>query len=133
MKNIWKLSGNNGLTKKILFVIFGFICVGLGVIGIFLPLLPTTPFLLLAAFLFSKSSGRFYHWLLNHKIVGAYIRDYREKRGIALRIKIFSLSLLWITILSSVFFIVDRLWLQILLVLIASGVTIHILSFKTLR
>lgn len=109
------------------------VCVFLGVLGVFLPLLPTTPFLLLAAYLFSRSSERFYNWLMNHRIVGNYIRNYREKKGISLKVKISSLSLLWVTILYSAFFVVGLLWVKILLLLIAAAVSIHILSFKTLR
>ncbi len=70
----------------------------LGLIGIALPILPTTPFLLLAAFCYARSSKRFYDWLLNHRWFGEYIRDYQEGRGIPLKAKVMGLSLLWFTI-----------------------------------
>ncbi len=118
--------------KKTLFIIFGSISFGLGVIGIFLPILPTTPFLLLSAALFGKSSDRLYNWLMNHKVFGNYIRDFRENKAIPLKGKIASISMLWLLILYSIFFIVNERWyLQALLAAIAIGVTIHILSFKT--
>ena len=116
---------------KIVFVACGSLSVGLGVLGIFLPLLPTTPFLLLAAFLYAKSSDRLYAWLLNHKVLGRYIRDFREEKAIPLRVKIVSVSLLWITISYSALCVVNPLWLKLLLFAIAVGVSIHILSFKT--
>jgi len=107
--------------------------VGLGVLGIFLPLLPTTPFLLLAAACYARSSKRFYNWLLNNKWFGNYIKNYREKKGVPLKVKLSSISLLWITILFSALFVVDILLFRIILILIATGVTIHILSIRTLR
>jgi len=117
---------------KLVFVIFGFISLVLGVIGIFLPLLPTTPFLLLSAWLFAKSSAKLYNWLLNHKLLGKYIRSFREDKAIPLRMKIISLCMLWGTMLTSIIFVVDdNWWLQLMLAIIAIGVTIHILSFNT--
>jgi uncharacterized membrane protein YbaN (DUF454 family) len=110
---------------------FGFISLALGVLGIFLPLLPTTPFLLLSAALFARSSPRFYNLLLNHKVLGTYIRGFLVEKSIPLRIKILSISFLWTTILGSIFFGVEKTWLQLLLVAIALVVTFHILSFKT--
>lgn len=111
----------------------GTLFVGLGVLGIFIPLLPTTPFLLLAAACYAKSSKRFYHWLLTNKWFGNYIKNYREKKGVPLKVKLSSISLLWITILFSAVFVVDTLLFRIILILIAIGVTIHILSIRTLK
>ena len=108
----------------------GTVFLGLGILGILLPILPTTPFLLLAAACYARSSKRFYDWLLNNKWVGAYIKNYREDKGIPLKIKIFTISLLWITILFSVFFIIHISWVKIILIIIALGVTIHLLTIK---
>ena len=105
----------------------------LGILGIFLPLLPTTPFLLLTAALYFKSSPRLYNWLLSHKHLGPYIRNFRENKAIPLRAKIISISLMWITMLYCVFFIVPYIWVKVILLIIAAGVTYHILSFKTLK
>jgi len=118
---------------KTLYIILGSISLGLGILGIFLPLLPTTPFLLLTASLYFKSSPRLYNWLLNHKQLGPYIRNFREHRAIPLRVKIIAVSMVWITILYSIIFVIDMLWVRILLFGIACGVSYHILSFKTLR
>jgi hypothetical protein len=105
----------------------------LGIVGIFLPLLPTTPFLLLAAACYARSSRRFYDWLLNNRWFGSYIKNYREGRGIALKVKVLTLALLWGTIIYSAFFVVDELYWRIILLVIAVGVTIHILKTRTLK
>lgn len=118
--------------KKTLFIILGSVSLTLGVIGIFLPILPTTPFLLLSAALFARSSERLYSWLMNHKIFGEYIRNFREDKAIPLRGKVIAISTMWIFMLYSVFFIVDGKWyFQALLICIALAVTVHILSYKT--
>jgi uncharacterized membrane protein YbaN (DUF454 family) len=118
---------------KGLWIAGGSLSVALGVIGIFFPVLPTTPFLLLAAFCYARSSERFYHWLLNNRWFGAYIRNYREGRGIPLTEKILAICSLWLTIGFSVFFVVQVMWVKLLLLAIAVGVTIHLVRIKTLR
>ena len=120
------------LMKKNLLIISGSLSLALGIIGIFLPLLPTTPFLLLAAALYARSSEKLYNWLLNHRIFGEYIRNFREDKSIPLRIKIISITSLWLVMSYSIFFVVNEKWyLQILLTCIAVGTSIYILSFKT--
>jgi uncharacterized membrane protein YbaN (DUF454 family) len=120
------------LFKKYLFVSIGFISLGLGILGIFLPILPTTPFLLLSAALFARSSKRWYHWLLYHKVLGKYIRGFLEEKAIPLHIKIVAVSVMWASMLCTIFFAAGgMLWLQILLFALATGITIHILSYKT--
>jgi len=99
----------------------------LGVIGIFLPLLPTTPFLLLAAACYARSSERFYRALLANRWCGPVIRSYREGRGIPPKQKVITLILLWVTIGYAATMVVSALWLRVLLFGIAVGVTVHIL------
>ena len=115
---------------KWLLVAAGFLFFGLGVVGVFVPLLPTTPFLLLAAACFARSSERFYRWLLGNRWFGAYVRNYREGRGVPAKVKIFSIALLWIAISSSAAFVVSNLVVRIVLVVIAVGVTVHIVSIR---
>lgn len=105
----------------------------LGIIGIFIPLLPTTPFLLLAAACYARGSKKFYNWLINNKWLGEYIKNYQEGRGIPLTVKILSITLLWVTITFSTIIIVSNFLLRIILIIIAIGVTIHILTIKTLE
>ena len=112
--------------------ILGFLCVGFAVLGMFLPVLPTTPWLLLAAWLFYKGNPKMRIWLLNNKYLGPYIDNYIKYRAIPLKSKIISISMLWITILFSVY-IVNPILLKILLLCIAVGVTIHLLMIKTLK
>lgn len=119
---------------KTLFIILGSLSLGLGVLGIFVPLLPTTPLLLLAAALYFKSSPRLYEWLLNHPRLGEYIRNFREYRAIPLRAKVVSVSLVWITIGYCIVAVVDKWWwAQVLMGLLAVAITWHILSFATLK
>jgi len=103
----------------------------LGAVGIFFPVLPTTPFLLLSAACYARSSVRLHSWLLNTRIFGSYIRDYQEGRGVSLRHKIAALVLLWLSIGYAAGFAVSRTWLRILLLGIAAGVTIHLCKLKT--
>lgn len=113
-------------------IFLGSLFLGLGILGIFLPLLPTTPFLLLAAACFARSSKKLYAWLLNNRWFGSYIRNYREGKGIPLKVKIASLALLWMAIVYSTVFVASGFLVRFILVLIAIGVTVHVLSFKTL-
>ncbi|NTU75609.1 MAG: DUF454 domain-containing protein [Anaerolineaceae bacterium] len=120
------------LYKSIL-IIIGTVFMLLGIIGIFLPILPTTPFLLLAAFFYARSSQRFYDWLLNNRWFGTYIRSYREGRGVSLQHKLLALSMLWITIGYATLFVSTLWWVKIILIGIAVGVTIHLIKIKTFK
>jgi uncharacterized membrane protein YbaN (DUF454 family) len=106
--------------------------VALGVAGIVLPVLPTTPFLLLALWFFGRGSARLRRWLLYNKIFGSYIRNYRSGRGIPVRVKAWTLALLWVTIGFSAWR-VDAIWLKISLLAIAITVTTHILMLGRRR
>ncbi len=118
--------------RRWLLTTIGIISVGLGTAGIFLPLLPTTPFLLLAAACFIRSSDRLYQWLIHNRWFGSYIRNYREHRALPLRAKVIALILLWTTMSYSVFALVVNKVLQVSLLLIAAVVTVYLLSLKTL-
>jgi len=82
---------------RVALIVVGTISTALGILGIFVPILPTTPFLLLAAACYSRSLQRFYDWLLNNKYFGNYIRNYLEKEGIPLKVKVLTLAVLWAT------------------------------------
>ena len=118
---------------KYIYILFGSIFVFLGVVGIFLPLLPTTPFLLLAAALYVRSSERLYSWLLHQRLLGPYLRNFMERKAIPLHAKIIAISMMWATMLYCIFFLIPLVWVKILMAAIACGVTIYTLSFKTLR
>lgn len=116
--------------KRAILLFLGIIALILGFIGVFVPLLPTTPFLLIASYCFVGSSNRLNSWLLDNRIIGPFIRDYVEKRAIKRKIKWITLLVLWTTILTSVFLFKTLLWVKILLIIIAIGVTIHIVSLR---
>jgi uncharacterized membrane protein YbaN (DUF454 family) len=124
------------MSKKLLqglLVTCGTLFVALGVLGIFVPLLPTTVFLLLAAACYARSSERFHQKLLNHRWLGAYIRNYRSGRGMSRREKNVTLALLWIGIGSTMIWSVSAWWLRALLLVIAVSVTVHVARLKVAR
>ncbi len=112
--------------KRRLLIVAGTLCAGLGIVGVFVPILPTTPFLLLAAACYMRSSERFYRWLTNNRIFGAYVRNYIEGRGMPVRIKLLTILLLWLSIGLTIAFGVQNTIVRIVLVCIAIGVTVHI-------
>ncbi len=117
--------------KKGLLIFAGTVFTATGIIGIFVPILPTTPFLLLAAACYLRSSRRLYNWLLNNRFFGAYVRNYLDGRGMPRKIKIATILLLWITIACSIIFAVQALIIRVILLIIAIGVTVHIILIKT--
>lgn len=117
-----------GRAKRIIYITLGTICVGLGTIGIFVPLMPTTVFLLMAAFFYSRSSDRFHDWLLSNRLFGEYVRNYREGRGMTAKHKTRAVVMLWVTIGISMWF-VPLLAVRILLLVVAAGVSVFLLRF----
>jgi hypothetical protein len=115
--------------KRVLYYVAGTISLVLGIIGMVFPILPTTPFLLLSAACYVRSSEKAYKWLIHNKIFGKIIQDYREGKGLPIKVKVITIILLWLTILISILFI-TILWVQILLFIIASLVSIHIILIK---
>ncbi|MBS3985225.1 MAG: YbaN family protein [Selenomonadales bacterium] len=118
---------------RLLLAVGGTIALALGIVGIFLPGLPTTPFLLLSAWCYARSSPRLYTWLMQHPVLGTYIRDYLERRGVPLRAKILALALLWPSIIVTAVFATRLLHARLALFFIAAAVSVHILKLKTLR
>lgn len=117
--------------KRILYMTFGILCVVIGSIGIFFPILPTTPFLLLAAWLFSKSNQKFHYWLLNHPVHGQYIKDYLEKRAVKKSHRTKALILLWSGMFLTIF-ITRKPLVGIILTTIGSIVSLHLLRLRVL-
>ena len=118
---------------RFILAFLGCVSLALGIIGIFLPVLPTTPFLLLSATLFVRSSNRLYQWLINHRYLGTYIKNFRENKAIPLHVKVVSVSLVWVTLIYCALFVSRAVWMSLLFIAIAVGVSIHILHYKTLR
>jgi uncharacterized protein len=115
--------------KKAVLVAAGSVCLALAVLGVFLPLLPTTPFLLLASACYVRSSERLHGWLMGNRLLGGYIRNFKERRGIPLRGRIVTVVLLWLPLLYSVYRL-DILWLEALLVLMGLTWSVLILRMK---
>ena len=118
---------------KILLTILGLISLGLGILGAFLPVLPTTPLLLLAAFLFLRSNQRLYDWLMNHPKMGPYITNFMKHKAIPLRVKVIAVSTLWLTLLYCAVFVAEHWAFRAFFILLAICITWHILSYKTLK
>jgi uncharacterized membrane protein YbaN (DUF454 family) len=112
-------------------IMLGFLSVGLGAVGIFLPILPTTPFLLLAAACFIRSSDSLYQRLISNRWFGKYLKNYREGKGVPIATKVIGISALWITIGISAMFATDLLAIRIVLLLVAVGVTVHLALLPT--
>jgi len=118
---------------RYLFVALGSIFLGLGVIGVFVPVLPTTPFLLLSAAFYVRSSNRLYRWLLKHKLFGKFIKDFRESKSISLRNKVISILSMSAMLALSVFVFVDELYTRIIILILGVVGFTMILSFPTTK
>jgi hypothetical protein len=116
--------------KKALLVAAGSLCIVLAVLGVFLPLLPTTPFLLLASACYVRSSERLHGWLMGNRLLGGYIRNFKERRGVPLRAKVTTVVILWLPLLYSVYRL-DILWLELALVLMGLVWSVLIFRMKT--
>lgn len=117
--------------KKCLLIIIGTISLVLGITGLLLPVLPTTPFLLLSSFCYLRSSQRLYRWLMSRKVFGSYIYNYLTHKAVPRNTKVFSIIFLWITLIISMILI--RHWyVRAFLVLVGIGVSIHMAMLKTI-
>lgn len=117
--------------KRIIFIILGILCVVIGTIGVILPILPTTPLFLSAAWFFARSSDRFHRWLLFHPVMGEYIRDYVEKKGIKRKVRTRAITILWTSMILTML-IVQRPLVVGILTTIGALVTLYIFSLRIL-
>lgn len=108
-------------------------CTGLAILGFILPIVPATPFLLLAAWCFARSSHRFHRWLLGHRWFGQYIRDYQSGRSIPRIVKVGTILLLWTSVITSALLVAEAAWMRALLLAVALGVTWHVARLPTRR
>jgi uncharacterized membrane protein YbaN (DUF454 family) len=113
------------------YLISGFLMVAIGIIGIFLPILPTTIFLILASACFVKSSPKVNDWLRNNKFLSPYLKNYQDKTGLSIQMKIFTISFLWLSISLSAFYLTNEFYIKVILFVIAVGVSIHLIMVKT--
>jgi uncharacterized membrane protein YbaN (DUF454 family) len=120
-----------GPMRRGVYFAVGAVSVTLGVIGIFVPLWPTTCFLLLAGWCFARSSARAERWLHENRLFGRYLRDYRERGVISSRVRTTSVATLWLFIGVSGFLLASQLWAVALLLLVAVAITAHLYSLPT--
>ena len=118
---------------RTIYLVLGFLSLGVGVVGLALPLVPTTGPVLLAAFFFARSSERFHQWLIGHPRFGPGIRDYQAGLGIPMRAKVLAVVMIALTFTISTVFLVTAVWARVLLVAIAAGVVVFILTRPTNR
>jgi uncharacterized membrane protein YbaN (DUF454 family) len=118
--------------KKAILVTFGTFFLLLGIIGIILPVLPTTPFLIIAAACYLRGSDRMYQWMMNNRYFGDLIRNYMERKGIKPRQKAVAIFMLWFLISITLVFFLQQFYLRLILILVAVAVTIHLLRLKNL-
>lgn len=121
----------SGRLRRALFVVAGSLSLGIGLVGVVVPVLPTTPFLILATICYARGSSRGYRWLVTNRLFGRYLSDYLCGRGVSLKAKAGALVLLWTVIGVTTILLTDRLWLRVLLPVIAAGVTVHVLMLKS--
>lgn len=116
-----------------LLIYAGGFCTVLGVAGIFLPLIPTVPLLLLAAACFARSSPRCYNWLIDHPRLGPIVTAYLDGSGIPIRAKLIAITTIWFSISLSLYFAMPPDWVRIGLLGIAGGITLYLLRLPTLK
>ena len=119
--------------RRMAWLAAGHLSVALGVIGIFLPIMPTTVFLIGAAACYARGSEHFYHWLLHHRWFGPPVRDWEEHRAMTVKAKVVAIATMAGGMLASALLLVNIRWVQILLAVIAVGVTALILAIRTRR
>jgi uncharacterized protein len=118
-------------TKRVFFFSLGTTLLGIGAIGIIIPVLPTTPLVLASFFCFGKSSKRFENWIANNRYFGSYIENYKTKKGIPLDVKLKSIGFLWVTLFISTLFFSNYYYLPLFFIIVGTAVTVHILMLKT--
>ena len=118
--------------KKAILIAAGSASLALAVLGLFLPLLPTTPFLLLASACYVRSSERLHGWLMGNRVLGGYIRNFQERRGVPLRAKVTTVVVLWLPLLYSIYRL-DLFWLEALLVIMGLTWSVLIFRMKTFK
>ena len=111
----------------------GFLSLALGIVGTVLPGIPTTMPIILAAFFFSKSSQRFDDWMLNHKVFGPLVRDWRAGIGFSARAKVIAIAAIAVTFTITTVWVVDHTAVRIALILLAMGISAYIIWLPTKR
>lgn len=123
-------SSLGGRARRIGLLTAGSLFLALGLVGVVIPVLPTTPFLLVAALCYGKSSERSYRWLVGNRLFGRHLDDYLHGRGVSWRAKVSALALLWGMMTLSAVFFVSQWWIRAVLFAVAAGVSVHLVMLK---
>ena len=118
------------MLKKIFLTLIGFLFLAVGIVGIFVPVLPTTPLIVFASVIFSMSNEKIYNYIANTKHLGAYVRNYQDKIGVPIKTKIISLVYLWLSLVLSCLFI-EKYFIHWILLVVGVLVSLHIILLKT--
>ena len=119
--------------KRVIYILLGSLCLILGAIGIILPLLPTTPFWLVACWFYLRSSKVLYDRVIKNRFIGSYLKNYLEDHSISISTKITAISVMWSSFIYTTFVFEADWWINIILLLVSIGVTLHLLSIRTRR
>ena len=120
-------------SRRIVYSGIGLAATGLGILGIILPIMPTTIFLIIASAFFLKAHPPLYRWLHRSRVLGPYLAVYTRKQGLSVVRKLIIIGILWGTMAISIVFVAEALWLRLLLAAIGVGVTLHVALLKTYR
>jgi len=127
---------NHSLSRKMMrgaYIIVGTIALVIGAIGLFLPVIPTTPLVLLAAACYYRGSDRLHTWILSSRWFGETIKNYQEGRGLTRDTKVRAIYMMWAMILLSVGFFVSNLFVRVAIICFAIGVTVYLVRLPTLE
>jgi uncharacterized membrane protein YbaN (DUF454 family) len=114
--------------RRYIYIALGLLLTGVGIAGIFIPLLPTTVFFLIAAWLFSRTSPALHNWLKSNKVTGPFLKAYTSGQPISRRHQVTTTVILWLTLLTSAWFVRDRWWVLAILGAVGIGVTWHLVA-----
>lgn len=119
--------------KKGIYFIIGCLSLAAGIIGVFLPVIPTTPFIMLSGWCFFRSSKKLYQWVISNETFGPTIENYQSGRGMTVKTKIRAIVMMWLAITVSVYFFITNIYLISFLYLIAVSVTVYIYRLPTIQ
>lgn len=117
--------------KRVIYILLGSLCLILGAIGVILPLLPTTPFWLLSCWFYLRSSPVLYERVITNRYIGSYLKSYLEDHSISISTKITAITMMWSSFVYTTFVFEADWWINIILLLVSIGVTLHLLSIRT--
>jgi uncharacterized membrane protein YbaN (DUF454 family) len=117
--------------RKLILTVIGSLSLALGIIGVILPVLPTTPFILFSAWCFYRGSDRFHNWIINHAYFGPIIKEYGDSEGMTIESKVKAIGMTWTAVLLTAIFVLDSFLMRTLIIIIAGIGTIFLLKIKT--